>query len=67
MTQSGYLLIFSITMFFILTGNMGNASAYTYLILGLLMGCTQTLEKESEEEEDVPKKIESGTAQQDVG
>ena len=67
MVQSGYLLIFSITTFFILTGNMGNASAYTYLILGLLMGCTQTLEKESEEEEDEPKKIESDTAQQDVG
>jgi O-antigen ligase len=67
MTQSGYLLIFSITMFFILTGNMGNASAYSYMILGVLMGCTQTLEKESKEEEDEPKQIESGTAQQDVG
>ena len=67
MAQSGYLLIFSITIFFILSGNMGNASAYTYMILGVLMGCTQTLEKESEEEEDEPKKIESDTAQQDVG
>ena len=67
MTQSGYLLIFSITMFFILTGNMGNASAYSYMILGVLMGCTQTLEKESKEEEDEPKQIESDTAQQDVG
>ena len=67
MTQSGYLLIFAITLFFILSGNMGNASAFTYMILGVLMGCTQTLEKKSNAEENKPKKIKAETAQQDIG
>lgn len=67
MAQSGYLLIFAITLFFVLSGNMGNASAYTYMILGLLMGNIQALEKKPNTEENEPKKIQAETPQQDVG
>lgn len=35
---SGYLITFATTAFYTLSGNMGNASAYIYLILGLLVG-----------------------------
>lgn len=63
--STGYLLIFAITAFFIMSGNMGNASAYIYLIIGLALGKTQMLEKSSADI-DKTKEIESKTTGKDV-
>lgn len=48
---SGYLIIFAVTIFFTLSGNMGNASAYIYLILGLIMGNLVSTQKAQAEKE----------------
>ena len=45
---------------------MGNASAYSYMILGVLMGCTQTLEKKTDDEINEPKEIQAETTQEYV-
>lgn len=65
MASTGYLLIFAVTVFFIMSGNMGNASAYIYLIIGLILGNIQKLEKSSEDI-DKPKEIESKPTETDV-
>jgi O-antigen ligase len=62
---SGALEIFAMTLFFILSGNMGNASAYTYLIIGLLAGNIQTSE-ESEQEEEITQESQMESLAQDV-
>lgn len=49
---TGYLLTAGATLFFTLSGNMGNASAYVYLILGLVMGNLVSLKEAQEEEEE---------------
>ena len=62
---SGALEIFAMTLFFILSGNMGNASAYTYLIIGLLAGNIQ-ISEESEQKEEITKNPQMKSLAQDV-
>lgn len=49
--QCGYLLIFSGTSFFVLSGDMGGASAFMYLMLGLFVGSVKSVDEAKKEEE----------------
>ncbi len=65
MAISGAMEIFAMTLFFVLSGNMGNASAYTYLIIGLLTGGILSSE-EAEQEEKIAQESQMISLEQDV-
>lgn len=65
MAISGAMEIFAMTLFFVLSGNMGNASAYTYLIIGLLTGGILSSE-EAEQEKEIAQESQMISLEQDV-
>ena len=62
---SGYLIVFASTSFFLLSGNMTNASAYVYIVLGMLSGVLVT-EQETQTEENPTDKFPEKLGEENV-